>query len=348
VILRARLAIVNKDLGGFAVNLAATAWWLDKFWDAVHPQPQPGDSARSSAIATLELPTVIFPLQYAPLVEAHRLGSISYRTWMIASGEVKPRANENVLTQAAVSDAISAAEPAVLAKTRRNIALVKTSLEGIRNAFYKHGDAAGLDKLLALATTIREFIDPQASAAEAVDLAPSGDAVERAGAAPASPAEVSEALAAIADYYSRSEPSSPILLLVRQAHQLIGKSFFEAISILVPGYVDKAAFQIGGDQFFPLPLQKLSGFARAPAAPGDGQAESAPGDAAPRYTVTSRTQAIVLLDQIQQYFRRTEPSSPVPMLCERARALAERDFMGVLRDVLPKDALKTISPDKPK
>jgi len=29
------------------------------------------------------------------------------------------------------------------------------------------------------------------------------------------------------------------------------------------------------------------------------------------------------------------------MLCDRARALAERDFMGVLRDVLPKSALKT-------
>jgi hypothetical protein len=34
------------------------------------------------------------------------------------------------------------------------------------------------------------------------------------------------------------------------------------------------------------------------------------------------------------------------MLCERARALAERDFMGVLRDVLPKAALKSASPDK--
>jgi hypothetical protein len=34
------------------------------------------------------------------------------------------------------------------------------------------------------------------------------------------------------------------------------------------------------------------------------------------------------------------------MLCERARMLAERDFMSVLRDVLPKSALKTIGSDK--
>jgi hypothetical protein len=34
------------------------------------------------------------------------------------------------------------------------------------------------------------------------------------------------------------------------------------------------------------------------------------------------------------------------MLCDRARAFAERDFMSVLRDVLPKAALKTIGAEK--
>jgi hypothetical protein len=34
------------------------------------------------------------------------------------------------------------------------------------------------------------------------------------------------------------------------------------------------------------------------------------------------------------------------MLCERARALAERDFMSVLREVLPKAALKASGTDK--
>jgi len=90
LLVQARLLILNKDLGGFALNLAAVAYWLDKFWDAVHPRPQPGDAARSGAISTLDLPTVIFPLQYAPLIEARRLGPISYRTWMIATGEVIP------------------------------------------------------------------------------------------------------------------------------------------------------------------------------------------------------------------------------------------------------------------
>jgi type VI secretion system protein ImpA len=354
LVLQARLLILNKDLAGFAQNLVATAYWLEKFWDAVHPRPQPGDAARSGAINSLDLPTVVFPLQYAPLVEARRLGSISYRTWMIATGEVKPRTGEVQLPQATVTEAIGAADPDVLAAARKNIALVKTSLDSIRNVFLMNGESAGLDKLVPLVATIRAFIDPQATAADAGAAADAdadaGAAAGEAGPAPTSLAQASEALAAIADYYSRSEPSSPILLLVRQAHHLIGKSFFEVMNILIPAHMEQAAFHIGADQFFDLPLEKLSNFAEVPPVLGDGggqsSEESAPAEPAPRYTVTNRAQAIALIDQVHRYFRRSEPSSPVPMLCERARALAERDFMAVLRDVLPKDALRSVNEER--
>jgi type VI secretion system protein ImpA len=53
-----------------------------------------------------------------------------------------------------------------------------------------------------------------------------------------------------------------------------------------------------------------------------------------------------LLDDVQRYFRLSEPSSPVPMLCDRARAMVERDFMSLLRDVLPKAALRNLNADK--
>jgi len=81
------------------------------------------------------------PLQYAPLVEARRLGPISYRTWMIATGEVKPRTGEVQLPQATVTEAISTADPEVLAAARKNIALVKTSLDSIRNVFLTNGES---------------------------------------------------------------------------------------------------------------------------------------------------------------------------------------------------------------
>jgi type VI secretion system protein ImpA len=246
---------------------------------------------------------------------------------------------------------------------RKNLALLKTSIDVIRRTFAAHQSSTDLDNLAALLGKIIALIDPHA-AASATDTASQADesnaqrAREDGGFAksadppPTSIAEAAQALAAIADYYSRSEPSSPILPLVRQAHQLIGKSFLEVITILMPSQVEKAAFQIGTEQVFDLPVGKLSELSGVSAAPStDASSDSSPSaqatdSAQPRYSIRSRTQALALLELVQRYFRHAEPSSPIPMLCERARALAQRDFMGVLRDVLPKSALKALDTDK--
>jgi type VI secretion system protein ImpA len=345
LVLRARLLILDRDLGGFAVTIAAIAQWLDGFWDDVHPTAAGGDfDARAAALGALDLPTVVFPLQYAPLCEGRRIGAVTYRAWMIASGEVKPRAGELKHPSAALSEAIADAPPDALATTRGHVALLKTSLGRIRDSFIMRGSSLGLENLPAMVDKIQLFVDPRAALREESKAETAeGEDVSVAGDTPESLADAQEALAAIAAYYSRSEPSSPTLPLVRQAHQLIGKSFFEVMSILVPTQMEKAAFQIGADQFFELPVSKLS---KLPEGTPESLESAAQSGRSPQYRVESRTQAIALLEQVQRFFRHSEPSSPVPMLCDRARALAERDFMGVLREVLPKAALKTFGAEK--
>jgi type VI secretion system protein ImpA len=352
LVMRARLHILSRDLSGFAVSIAAIAELLDKFWDAVHPRPQ-GDKldARNAALRALDFSTVLLPLQYAPLYEARRLGSVTFRSCMIAADEVKPRPGEQKQAATALSEGLGDADPDKLAATRRSIALLKASLDRIRGAFMLRASPSAIENLPKLVDRISAFVDPLASAPAATEpdlmagagteSSQAGAGAQPAGAAPASLAHAKEALAAIAAYYSRLEPSSPTLPLVRQAHQLIGKSFVEVMRILVPTHLEKAAFQIGIDQVFELPIGKL-------AEPGSSPDGAQPADGAgPRgYNVQSRAQAVALLEQVQRFFRAAEPSSPVPMLCERARALAERDFMGVLRDVLPKAALKNAGADK--
>jgi type VI secretion system protein ImpA len=345
LVIRARLTILNRDLAGFAVSIAAIAEWLDRFGDDVHPRPDDGDlGARVAALGSLELPTVVFPLQYVPLCEGRRIGAVTYRSLMIASGEVKPRGGEQKHPSVTLTDAIADAPADVLAATRKHVTMLKTSLARIRNIFMLQDVSLGLENLPALVDRIQALVDPQAAQREETvagaehDTAPAGDA-------PTSLADAQQALAAIADYYARSEPSSPTLPLVRQAHQLIGKSFFEVMSILVPTQMEKAAFQIGADLFFELPVSKLSKLLESESAPEASPSISRPAGP-PQYRVESRLQAIALLDQVQRFFRHAEPSSPVPMLCDRARAFAERDFMSVLRDVLPKAALKTIGAEK--
>lgn len=352
-LIQARLQILNRDLAGFAVSLAAAAYWLEAFWDQVHPRPEGSDViARITTVSALDTPTVILPLQYAPLFEAPRLGTISYRRLMIANDEIKPRTGEEKLAASAVTEALGQADPDVLTVTRGRVTLLKSAITRIRNVFTLHAASAELDKLPVLIDKIQAFIDPVAAAADKSD---EGDrqaaedaitaAVQSAGPGPVTLAQASEALAAIAEYYSRLEPSSPTLPLVRQAHQLIGKSFIEVMHILVPTQMEKAAFQIGTDQVFDLPVGRLADLAHAVPAPGppDGGAGV---NHTVGYSIRTRSQAIALLEQVQRFFRVAEPSSPVPMLCERARALAERDFMGVLRDVLPKAALKNAGADK--
>jgi type VI secretion system protein ImpA len=60
-----------------------------------------------------------------------------------------------------------------------------------------------------------------------------------------------------------------------------------------------------------------------------GAPASVPGD------IRSRDDAIRVLDQVCEYFRKNEPSSPVPLLLQRAKRLIAKDFMEILRDLTP-------------
>ena len=54
--------------------------------------------------------------------------------------------------------------------------------------------------------------------------------------------------------------------------------------------------------------------------------------------IKSRQDAIRALDAAAEFFRRNEPSSPIPMFLDRAKRLVSKDFLEVLADVAP-DAL---------
>ena len=55
-------------------------------------------------------------------------------------------------------------------------------------------------------------------------------------------------------------------------------------------------------------------------------------------TVIHVTDAVRALDAVAEYFRRSEPSSPIPLFVERAKRLVAKDFLEVLADIAP-DAL---------
>jgi type VI secretion system protein ImpA len=81
------------------------------------------------------------------------------------------------------------------------------------------------------------------------------------------------------------------------------------------------------------------------AAPGEADGGKSGGGAAISGEIRSRDDAIRMMDKICEYFARHEPSSPVPLLVNRARRLTRLNFMDLIRDLSPEaiEKIKVIS-----
>lgn len=90
--------------------------------------------------------------------------------------------------------------------------------------------------------------------------------------------------------------------------------------------------------------ERLADRGLGPAAADEETAAGAPAAAAPTGgavrtvavgDVGSREDVAKLLDKICEYFERYEPSSPVPLLLRRAKRLLGKDFLEIMRDLVP-------------
>ncbi|MBR0843379.1 type VI secretion system ImpA family N-terminal domain-containing protein [Bradyrhizobium liaoningense] len=349
--LLAKFSILNRDLDGFLSCLKATNLLLREQWETVHPRGEDGDYAlRAVTVEAIDVfPTVINPLQFLPLIENRRHGNLNYRAYQVANGEI-PAGDADVdgPDLATIERIVSETDLDTLKSTSTRCSAVAAEIADLKAIWHEKlnsGQPISLERLSAMVNGMAAWLaglvaarDPTAIAAPAGEDAASVDAqvpLDAAGAL-ASSAQASTALAAAAEYFSRMEPSSPALLLVRQAQEMVGKSFIEVMRMLVPSYVESAAINIGRDKVFDLPIERMAELATSssPALEADNQ------DIV--FSVENRAQALALLAKVAAFFRTAEPSSPIPFLVDRARDLAQRDFLSLLNDVLPEGALKTI------
>ncbi|SFV04791.1 type VI secretion system protein TssA [Pseudoduganella namucuonensis] len=70
------------------------------------------------------------------------------------------------------------------------------------------------------------------------------------------------------------------------------------------------------------------------AAPAGGRG-AGPRSAAISGDVASRADVLRMLDKINQYYAQYEPSSPVPLLLERAKRLVPKSFLEIMQDLAP-------------
>ena len=385
MVLVERLLALDQDLDGFVAALGAITDVLETSWDEVHPQAVEGDfTMRAVPLTTLDdRPTIVLPLQHLALLQVERIGRLSYRDHLIASGELSPREGE-AADPDRVRKILHTADLDEMIRVRGRLAEGVAHLERIRTIFVERAgyeQAVKLTTLPGLLSGMEAFLDgaiKERDPSLAGDSAPAGedDPKAAAGDGQAAPVRLQgavvshedarRALATASRYFVRSEPASASRLLIHQARQLMGLSFAEMLAALAPSVASDAAISIPGRRPIRLELERLGDRLSSEAdaiardCPDDdenagaaqaSEAMSSEGDAVeaasssdpvsaptpnadrPSFRAASRAEAIALLDAVSAWYRVSEPASPIPILLDKARDLANRDFASLLQDM---------------
>ncbi len=387
-VLAGKLSILNRDVAAFAACLTAMATLLSEHWEEVHPRAMDGDFVmREVALQSLdELPTVVLPLQHAPLFVSRRIGPFAFRSQLVATGETRLVEGEQHPDQGVIQAALTEADIDDLTATLARIRAISEALGAISAIWLEKvgaGHALSFPRLSALVGQIVAFVDAAVARRVPGHQAAPGAESTPGAAAPAVPnsyapgacnsiLQVKDTLAACLGYFRRMEPSSPAVLLIGQAQQLIGKSLIEVIQIMFPEHLDKAVLEIGDRPRFRLPLERLSvsdessyeeetsyeetsydDASEEADAEADDDADASDEDGAsedgsepaeqPRAAalekaglkIESRSAAVAGMRAVSAFYRQIEPSHPTPLLMDKACALAQHDFMALLGNILP-------------
>jgi type VI secretion system protein ImpA len=249
----ARALLALDGIAGFANGLQLIERLLELRWDSVHPQLDPDDdldpTLRINSLVTLaDSATVLRELKDCPLLALPGLGALSLRVFEIASGELAVADDQERLSLSSIEAALRDVDPGRLQQAHDTLARAHDSVINIEVLLVHQvgsAQALNLDALTRHLRRARDFLGARA-VADSLESAPleatgtEAGALSHAGAPVAiggdiaSRADVVRMLDKICAWYLRSEPSSPVPLLLERAKRLVPKSFFEIMEDLAP------------------------------------------------------------------------------------------------------------------
>jgi type VI secretion system protein ImpA len=234
-------ALLRTDgVPAFAETLNVAAQWLDMHWSQTYPLVDEDAILRRNALNCLADPmAVVDGLRKVPLVRSRQHGVFSLR-------DLDAQVNEEQVRSAFASMPL-----AELTHLNESVVGAVASLKKIDA---KMRDAAGseatpsFDPLMAQLAKMSQAIRSQlASHPEGTGAASVDDATDSpaAGGLPISGVvksrqDVVRVLDAAADFFRRTEPSSPIPLLLARAKRLVSKDFLEVLADIAPDAVAQA------------------------------------------------------------------------------------------------------------
>lgn len=256
----------TEGLVGLSQGLELFRGYVEQYWDSVHPQLDPDDdndpTMRVNVLRSLaDEDTMLRAIRTAPLTDSRVAGRFSLRDIAVANGELPPPENaedgpaDMTIIEAAFQDTDPERLQALADAVRESMEHVASIESTVTDAVEAGAgpDLSDLGKTLkkvhsALAERLggdeEEAADEELEEglAEAEPSAGAGGAISGAV---KNPNDVIRMLDKILDYYARSEPSSPLPLLLQRAKRLVSKDFMTIMKDIAPDGVGQAS-TIGG------------------------------------------------------------------------------------------------------
>jgi type VI secretion system protein ImpA len=253
-------AVLRTDgVGAFAQALDVAAQWLETWWNETYPRVDEDAILRRNALNCFaDAMGVVDGLRRVPLVRSRQHGIFSLRDIDIATRQLAAGDGDRAVDENQVRAAFGSMPLAELDELLQRVIGAGASLKKIDA---KMREAAGsdatpaFDALAAQFTRMAQALRAQlASHPEGAALAVTANEAAGGPAQPLTGAVLSRqdamrALDAVADFFRRSEPSSPVPWFCERAKRLaVAKDFFEVLADVVPDAVAQAKSAAGVKQ----------------------------------------------------------------------------------------------------
>jgi len=244
-------AFLRTDgLPAFAATLTTASNWLETYWPQVYPALDEDAIARRNALNCFADPmAVVDRIWRLPLVTSRQHGRYSLRDIEIARGQASPGPLEAKPEEAAIANAFQELSLEDLTALDASVSAASTALTSIDARMRSEGGpevAPDFGPLVTQFAKLNRICKDQLAARGTsgevgADGSTDGAAqVAFKGGVINSRADAIRALDAVAEYFRRSEPSSPIPLFVERAKRLVAKDFLEVLADIAPDAVSVA------------------------------------------------------------------------------------------------------------